>query len=66
LLAVPEIMFELIAVVFQNVEALVLDFPSRTAAGDDFGEFRPGVSAVSERQSVEKRPHGISPLITSR
>ena len=29
LLAVPEIMFELIAVVFENVEALVLNFPSR-------------------------------------
>src|SRR5271154_4950245 len=38
LLAVPEIMFELIAVVFQNVEALVLNFPSRPAAGDDFGD----------------------------
>src|SRR5580704_16129592 len=37
-LAVPEIMFELIAVVFQNVEALVLDYPSRPAAGDDFGD----------------------------
>ena len=39
LLAVPEIMFELIAVVFQNVEALVLNFTSRAAAGDDFGDF---------------------------
>ena len=31
LLAVPEIVFELIAVVFQNVEALVLDFPFHRA-----------------------------------
>ena len=38
LLAVPEIMFELIAVVFENVEALVLDFPSRPTAGDDFSD----------------------------
>jgi hypothetical protein len=33
-----EIVFELIVMVFQNVEALVLDLPSRPAAGDDLGE----------------------------
>ena len=38
LLAVPEIMFELVAVVFEDVEAFVLDFPSRPAAGDDLGD----------------------------
>ena len=31
-------MFELIAVVFEDVEPLVLDFPSRPAAGDDLGD----------------------------
>jgi len=35
LLAVAEIMFKMIAVVFEDVEALVLDFPSRPGAGGD-------------------------------
>jgi hypothetical protein len=35
---VAEIVFELIAMVFQHVEALVFDFPARPAAGDDFGD----------------------------
>jgi hypothetical protein len=30
-------MFELVAVIFQNVEALLLDLPSRPATGDDLG-----------------------------
>ena len=38
LLAVPEIVFELVAMVFEDVEALVLDFPSRPATGDDLGD----------------------------
>ncbi len=38
LLAVAEIMFEMIAVVFEDVEALVLDFPSRPGAGGDLGD----------------------------
>ena len=37
-LAMAEIVFEFVAVVFQNVEALVLDLPSRAAAGDDLGD----------------------------
>src|SRR5208337_4474761 len=36
--AVPEVVFELVAMVFHDVEALVLDFPSRAATGDDFGD----------------------------
>ena len=32
-----EIMFEMIAVVFKNIEALVLDFPSCPGAGGDLG-----------------------------
>src|SRR5277367_3626162 len=38
LLTMAEIVFELIAMVFQHVEALVLDFPARRAASDDFGD----------------------------
>ena len=43
-LAMAEIVFELVAVIFHHVEAFVLDFPSRPAAGDDFGDilFRDG------------------------
>ena len=37
-LTVSEIMFELVAVIFHDVEALVLDFPSGAATGDDFGD----------------------------
>src|ERR1700693_4075918 len=37
-LAMAEIVFEFVAVVFQHVEALVLDLPSRSAAGDDLGD----------------------------
>ena len=37
-LAVPEIMLELVAVIFQHIETLVFDFPSRPATGDDLGE----------------------------
>ena len=37
-MAVPEIVFELVAVIFEDVEALVLDLPSRPAAGDDLGD----------------------------
>ena len=38
LFAVAEIMFEMIAVVFQDVEALVLDFPARPGAGGYLGD----------------------------
>src|SRR5271170_2178536 len=48
LLAMAEIMFELIAVIFQHVEALVLDFPSRPCAGDDFGDVVPGYGKAGD------------------
>ena len=35
LLAAAEIMFEATAVVFEEIEALVLDFPPRSGAGDN-------------------------------
>ena len=38
LFAVAEIMFEMIAVVFEDVEALVLDFPTCPGAGGDLGD----------------------------
>src|SRR5208283_4775045 len=43
-LAVAEIVLEFVAVIFQNVEALVLDLPARATAGDDLGDivFRDG------------------------
>ena len=43
-LAMAEIVFELVAVIFHHVEAFVLDLPARPAAGDDFGDilFRDG------------------------
>jgi hypothetical protein len=37
-LAMAEIVFELVAVIFHHVEAFVLDLPARPAAGDDFGD----------------------------
>ena len=37
-LAMAEIVLEFVAVVFQYVEALVLDFPARSAASDDLGD----------------------------
>src|SRR6202007_2935017 len=37
-LAMAEIVFEFVAVVFQHVEALVFDLPTRPAAGDDPGD----------------------------
>ena len=41
LAAVPEVVFQVVALVFQGVEALILNFPSRPAAG---GEFDHGVA----------------------
>lgn len=43
-LAVAEVVFELVAVIFHHVEAFVLDLPAGPAAGDDFGDilFRDG------------------------
>jgi hypothetical protein len=38
LLAVAEIMFEMIAIVFQDVEGLVLDFPSGSGTSGDLGD----------------------------
>jgi len=35
---VAEIVFELIAMVFHDVEALVFDLPSCSCASDDFGD----------------------------
>ena len=42
LLAVAEIVFEVVALGFQGVEAFVLDLPARPAAG---GQFDDGVAA---------------------
>ena len=38
LFAVPEIMFEVVAVIFQDVEGLILDFPSGSGAVGDLGD----------------------------
>jgi hypothetical protein len=35
--AVPEVVFEMIAVVLQDIEAFVLDLPARPATGSQFG-----------------------------
>jgi hypothetical protein len=37
-LAMAEIVFERVAVIFHHVEAFVLDLSARPAAGDDFGD----------------------------
>ena len=42
-LAMPEVVFELVAVVFQDVEAFVLDLPPCAAADGDLG----GVALVT-------------------
>ena len=44
-LAMAEIVFELVAVVFQDVEAFVLDLPPGAAAGDGLGD-----GALGDRQ----------------
>jgi hypothetical protein len=36
--AVAEIMFKMIAVVLQDVESLILDFPPRSGASSDLGD----------------------------
>ncbi|MBY6243612.1 hypothetical protein [Methylosinus sp. Sm6] len=38
LLAMAEIMLEMVAVVFENIEAFVLDLPPRPRAGGNFGD----------------------------
>src|SRR5260221_1396701 len=40
-LAVAEVVLEVVAVVLENVEALVLDLPARPAAGREFGDVIP-------------------------
>ena len=49
ILAMPEVVFELVAVVFQDVEAFVLDLPPRAAAGGDLGDV-----ALGDRQRSDE------------
>ena len=52
LFAVAEIMFEMIAVIFEDVEALVLDLPSRPGASRDLGDIlRQTLSEVTKAPS---------------
>jgi hypothetical protein len=53
ILALPEIVAELVALVFEDVEGLVLDFPSRPAAGGVFGD------VVSGDGKAGHQGHGI-------
>jgi hypothetical protein len=47
-LAMAEIVFQIVAVVFEDVEALVFDFPSGSSAGDQFGDIFPGDRQVGD------------------
>src|SRR5450631_578796 len=56
-----EIVFEMIAVVFQDVETLVLDFPSRPGAGGNFGDvFTCDLEAGEESAVVSDLALGVA------
>ena len=49
LLAVPEAMFKVVAIVLQDVERLVLDLPAGAAAGGQFGNGVTGDRQVGDK-----------------
>ena len=60
LLAMTEIMFEVISVVFQDVESFVLDFPPRPGAGGDLGDiFAADVQACDPGAIVGRLALGV-------